>query len=164
MQQRHTGNMLLRISDYGDWLACSIPSWDVSVTKRSFAVTRELRRTFSQHCRVRSTADKCAAHSPHPGLCANPVGATLQLVLPPNSRSPTRRCTHAARGYMLYYGSPAPGQRRRPAGCAWLVEPVHRACHPGLGSAPPCNHHLAPRSSTTLSDVLCTCEEQGARA
>ena len=65
---------------------------------------------------------------------------------------------------MLSDGPAGPGQRRRRAGGAWLVEAVHGAYPPGVGAAPRRHPDVAPRSATTLASEWCTCEENAEHA
>ena len=114
--------------------------------------------------RARSIADKCAVHTPYPGVCTAHLRATLQLHPAEHSRSPTHRRTPSPPGCRLSYGPSAPGQRRRRAGGAWLVEAVHGAYPPGEEAASRRHLDVAPRSATTSASEWCTCAEQAARA
>ena len=71
--------------------------------------------------------------------------------------SPVRLHCFASGGIQHIQVHPAPGRRCRRANGAWLVEYVHRAYRPGVGSVLHRNHHLAPRPSMTLTRPDSTC-------
>ena len=106
----------------------------------------------------KQTSDHGIAHSRGTPLCA-----VIHLdhysgrILVTFCCSPIPRHTHATRGYMLYKGNRDPGQRFQRASGACLVECIHGAYPPGVRAAPRAHPHVAPRSSTTLTSVWCTC-------
>ena len=134
------------------------PGWDVSVTKRSFAVSREFGSTFSPRSRAASTRDKRRRHCRHPTECRRQGAATLQLHLDTVQVLPSRLRTVASGGVHHIHVPPAAGQRCGDASAAWLVEPSSWACSAGARSSPHRNHHHAARLSTPVSSVQCTCE------
>ena len=81
-----------------------------------------------------------------------------------SAASPVR--LHALRwtGYMLDIQPPAPGRRCSRPGGAVPVQHGYQAGHAGVCSTLHRNHHVAPRSATTLASEWCTCEVQAAHA
>ena len=143
--------------------ACSTPSWGGSVTKRSEPCCHQSGGTRTRARLAQQARGLSGAHTVPWGVRRSSL-AICTLHPAEHGYPPSRRRTPSPPGCRLSDGPSAPGQRRRRAGGAWLVEAVHGAYPPGEEAASRRHLDVAPRSATTSASEWCTCAEQAARA
>ena len=148
---------------WGIALACCSYAADRSVKERSFCDVTSRGTPYGPYTPPHTLFQVVRARRLPGGVRAS----TSSLSAASSSSSaalPVRGRTLRWTGYMLDIQPPAPGRRCRRAGGALPVQYGYQAGHAGVCSAPHRNHHVAPRSATTLASECCTCEVQAAHA